>query len=166
SATWCHALIGWTLTIYEFNSNTGQPTIFDGSTVMIGVPSVNIPDVVFGFDIKDPNAVGGEVISDPSTFNVIDITSSSPTGWTGSATIDYTKAWGGTGTLTITGTDPTGSINDTDPTSANGVWTPVSVPDQANTMLLLGSMTGLFVGMRHLPARSRLRRMLVPQACK
>jgi hypothetical protein len=162
-------LIAYTLTTYAFKSDNPQSMIFDGSTVTIGVqtlgiPSVNGPYAIFGFDIKDPNALGGEVQSAPATFLVHDITSASASGWTGSFSIDYTKALGGNGTLTLTGTDPTGSIIDTDPITANGVWTPVAAPDEASTMLLLALTTGLMFGIRYLQTGSPSPRMLVSQA--
>jgi hypothetical protein len=161
SGTLAHALIAYTLTTYQFESASGQPTIFDGSTVTLGVPSVNSADRVFGFDIKDPNALGGEVISDPTLGNLVsmNISSVSPSGWTGSFAIDYTKALGGTGTITVAGTDPTGNITDHDPVMANGIWTAVSVPDQANTMLLLGLMIAALGAIRSIQtgAVKRLR---------
>jgi hypothetical protein len=156
SANLCHALIAFTLTTYQFESNSGQPTIFDGSTVTLGVlafglPPGTLPDRVFSFDIKDPNAVGGEIMSglDWASMN---ITSVSAAGWTGSFMVDYTKVLGGSGTITVVGNGSTGSITDNDPATANGTWTTVSLPDQASTMALLGIATVVLAGIRSLQA--------------
>jgi hypothetical protein len=144
TANLCHATYAVALTTYVFEADPGQPTLFNGSTITLGVPSVNLPDIVFSFDIIDPNALGGQVTSglDPLSVNINSVL---PTGWTSSFQIDYTKVGGGSGVITVIGNGATGSIED-DP--VKGTWTAVTAPDRASTLLLLGLTLGVLGAMQ------------------
>ena len=148
-----YASVGYKTTTYTFEASPGQPAVFDGSTVTLGVPSAGHVDKVLFFDIKDPSAVGGQVMSGLEPTSV-DITSILPSGWMGSFTIDYTKASGGVGTIDVSGNGSPGTITDNDP-SANGVWTSSAVPDQASTGLLLGLAALALHGARSLRCSRR-----------
>jgi hypothetical protein len=162
SGTLVHALIPLATTTYEFHSDTGEPTIFDGSIVTLGVPPAGFgrPDVLVDFDIINPHAVGGHVTS---FLDLIDetITAVTPDGWIGSFVVRYTEAsGGGFATNTVVGElgppPGLGNISDTDPHKANGVWTALAAPDQPNTMVLLGLTTAALSAIG--PLRSGARR--------
>ena len=161
-----HALLPLFTTTYEFQSSFGQPTVFDGSTITIGVPLPGLgrPNVVTDYDIKDPNAAGGEIIAfdlvnpnfivfrpDTDPNPTPDITSALSTGWTGQFEIQYTKVGKGMGELIVTRMGSTGNINDLDPISADGTWT--ALPDQAGTFGLLGLAMAVLGSVRFLQGR-------------
>jgi hypothetical protein len=160
SGTFCHALVAYTTFNFQFEAAAGETTVFDGSTITIGIPSVSIPDRVLGFDIKDPNVPGGAAMIPAGGPDILlasqNISSVSAAGWFGSFTIDYLDALSRPETITVVGNGSIGSITDSDPQMADGTW--VAVPDQAGSLLLLALASAGLWGMRSLeiPAGRRL----------
>ena len=162
SGTLCHALIAYTTFNFQFEAAAGETTIFDGSTLTLGIPSVSLPDRVLGFDIKDPNVPGGAAMIPDGGPDILlasqNISSVSAAGWVGSFTIDYLDTLSQPETITVVGNGSTGSITDSDPHMASGTWT--AVPDQASSLLLLALASAGLWGVRSLQTPAvRTRRL-------
>jgi hypothetical protein len=132
---------------YEFTADAGQPTDFNGSTIILRPSFYNPTIVLLGWDLKDSAVPGFQPLTiNNSSIELQSFTDDSPTNWDGSFTV-------GNATDTFFGANAgdAGSLSATiDPM---GHWTEFSAvaaaPDAASSgALLVGALGILGLGRR------------------
>jgi hypothetical protein len=142
---------------YEFEATSGD-TAFNGSTVTLGIYNSIGVAALDSWNIKDPKFPGGITpASSPPSLYISTVTSYSPSAFNGMFELSYYYTPLATWEYITVSADGSGagSISDSEPSSAQGIWTPV--PESASTLFLLAFAVAALAGVRplHEPALAR-----------